>query len=143
MLASLARPITITVALYLALRLGDLAWRGQLGRAASLDRGSFFFLLETALFVAALVFLRMGAARRDLAALFRAALLLMVGGALYRFDTYLVGFNPGAGWSYFPAVPEMLVTLGVVALEVLGYVAIVKAFPVLSGATEAPVSRAA
>lgn len=143
MLASLARPITVTVLLFLGVRLGDLAWRGQLLRAVNLDRGSFFFLLETACFLASLLMLRSGAVRHDLGALFRAALLLMLGGALYRFDTYLVGFNPGPGWTYFPAVPEMLVTLGIVALEVLGYVAIVKAFPVLSGAAQAPVSRAA
>jgi Ni/Fe-hydrogenase subunit HybB-like protein len=143
MLASLAWPITATVAVFLGVRLGDLGWRRQLGRAVTLDLGSLAFLLETALFVAAVVALLIGARRRHLPSLFRAALLLMLGGAVYRFDTYLVGFHPGPGWAYFPAVPEMLVTLGVVALEVLGYVAIVKAFPVLSGAAEAPVSRAA
>jgi Ni/Fe-hydrogenase subunit HybB-like protein len=143
MLASLARPITVTVALFLALRLGDLAGRGQLARAVRLDLQSFVFLLETGCFVASVVLLLLGASRRDLGSLFRAAVLLMLGGTLYRFDTDLVGFQPGPGWTYFPAVPEMLVTLGVVALEVLGYVAIVKAFPVLSGAGQAPVSRAA
>jgi Ni/Fe-hydrogenase subunit HybB-like protein len=143
MLSALARPITITVALYLALRMGDIAWRGQLGRALNLDLRSVFFLLEVALFVAGLVVLQVGARRRELGRLFRAALLLMLAGGLYRFDTYLVGFNPGPGWSYFPSVPELMLTLGIVSLEVLGYVAIVKAFPVLSGAAEAPVSRAA
>jgi Ni/Fe-hydrogenase subunit HybB-like protein len=134
MLASLARPITGTVGLYLALRAGDLLWRGQLGRAFAFDLRSVCFLVETALFVAALVLLWRAGRGTTLGPLFRAALLLMLAGTMYRLDAYLVGFSPGPGWSYFPAVAEVLITLGIVALEVLAYVAIVKAFPVLSGA---------
>jgi Ni/Fe-hydrogenase subunit HybB-like protein len=134
MLGRLARPITVTLGLFLALRVGDLAWRGQLGRALALDLRSVFFLGEMALIAGGLLALGPAARRRDLASLFRAAVLLMLGGAVYRFDTYLVGFSPGPGWAYFPAVPELVMTLGIVALEVLGYVAIVKAFPVLSSA---------
>jgi Ni/Fe-hydrogenase subunit HybB-like protein len=133
MLASLSRPITVTVALYLALRLGDLLWRGQLGRALSLDARSVFFLAETALFVAGLAVLLRAGEGATLGRLFRGALLLMLAGGVYRFNAYLVGFRPGPGWSYFPAVPEVLITVGIVAIEVLAYVAIVKAFPVMGG----------
>ena len=41
-------------------------------------------------------------------------MVMMFAGALYRFDVFLVAFNPGAHWSYFPSVPEMLVTVGLV-----------------------------
>jgi Ni/Fe-hydrogenase subunit HybB-like protein len=133
MLASLARPITVTVGLFLAVRLADLLWRGQLGRAFSLDLRSAAFIIETALFAAALVVLWRAKESAVLGQLFGAALLLMLAGTVYRLDAYLVGFRPGDGWSYFPAIPELFITLGIVALEVLGYVAIVKAFPVLSG----------
>jgi Ni/Fe-hydrogenase subunit HybB-like protein len=145
MLARLSRPIAVTVGLYLALRLGDLAWRGQIGRAVALDLRSVFFLAELALFVGGLLVLGPAARRQHLGGMFRAALLLMLGGAVYRFNTYLVGFSPGPGWSYFPAVPELAMTLGIVALEVIGYVAIVKMFPVLSGGSrvEPAPSRAA
>ena len=52
--------------------------------------------------------------------------------ALYRFDTYLVAFRPGAHWSYFPSVAELLITLGLVAGEIMLYIAIVKVFPILT-----------
>jgi Ni/Fe-hydrogenase subunit HybB-like protein len=46
---------------------------------------------------------------------------------------YFVGFRPGDNWSYFPAVPELLITFGIVALEIALYVAAVKTFPILAG----------
>ncbi len=58
---------------------------------------------------------------------------MIFAGALFRFDTFLVAFMPGAHWAYFPSVPEMAVTIGLVAFEVLAYVVIVKTFPILSG----------
>jgi Ni/Fe-hydrogenase subunit HybB-like protein len=60
-------------------------------------------------------------------------MLVAVAGALYRFDTFLVAFDPGPGWHYFPSVTEQLITVGLVALELAAYVAIVKHFPILSG----------
>jgi Ni/Fe-hydrogenase subunit HybB-like protein len=60
-------------------------------------------------------------------------MVMMFAGALFRFDMFLVAFNPGAHWSYFPSVPELLVTAGLVAAEVIAYVFIVRNFPILSG----------
>jgi Ni/Fe-hydrogenase subunit HybB-like protein len=56
----------------------------------------------------------------------------MFAGALYRFDTYLVAFTPGPNWAYFPSVPEIAITVGMVAFEVLAYIVIVKTFPILA-----------
>ena len=89
-------------------------------------------LLELALFAAAIVILASDARRRRLGTLFRAALLLMFAGSLYRFDTYLVAFQPGAHWSYFPSVTEMLITFGLVSGEILVYIVIVKLFPIIT-----------
>jgi Ni/Fe-hydrogenase subunit HybB-like protein len=58
---------------------------------------------------------------------------MIFAGALFRFDTFLVAFTPGSNWAYFPSVPEMAVTVGLVAFEVLAYIVIVKTFPILSG----------
>jgi Ni/Fe-hydrogenase subunit HybB-like protein len=63
----------------------------------------------------------------------RAAIVLFLGTALHRINTYLVAFNPGPHYSYFPAVPELLITFGIVAAEVAIYVAVVKTFPILQG----------
>ena len=69
--------------------------------------------------------------RGDPGRLFRGAMFLVLGGALFRFDTYLVAFNPGPGWHYFPSVQEIFVTLGLVALEIAIYIALVRQFPIL------------
>jgi Ni/Fe-hydrogenase subunit HybB-like protein len=71
--------------------------------------------------------------RHDQGNMFRAAMLLVLAGALYRFDVFLVAFQPGAHWSYFPSVTEILVTVGLVAGEIAGYVVLIKVFPILVG----------
>jgi len=133
MLRQLSRAMVPLVAIYLALRFGDLAVRGQLGRIFTTKLAPFFWL-EIGLFVAALVLILKAPPKVDLGRLMRMGLFLMLAGALYRFDTFLVAFNPGNGWSYFPAVPELLITLGFVAAEFLIYLAAVKRFPILGGA---------
>jgi Ni/Fe-hydrogenase subunit HybB-like protein len=141
MLAGLGRAIIPVLAFYLLLRLGDLVWRGQIGALFAFDRYSVLSLVELSLFAAAPLMLATERQRRDMGNLFRAAMVLVLGGALYRFDVYLVAFNPGAHWSYFPSVGELLVTVGLVSLEVLGYILIVKYFPILTG--RAPVAARA
>ena len=56
-------------------------------------------------------------------------------GALYRFSTCLIAYDPGNGWSYFPSVGETLLTTGFVAFEILAYVYLIKRFPILAGET--------
>jgi Ni/Fe-hydrogenase subunit HybB-like protein len=133
MLASLALAIVPVQAAFIALRLGDLAWRGRLGMLAAADTQSIMAWLEIVLFVAPLPMLMDRASRNDLGHLVRAAMAMLGAGAVFRFDTYLVAFDPGPQWSYFPSVPEMLITAGLLAAEVIGYVAVVKTFPILAG----------
>jgi Ni/Fe-hydrogenase subunit HybB-like protein len=97
------------------------------------DGRSILAALEFVLFLAPAVMLASRARRRDLGHLVRAAMVMMFAGALYRFDTYLVAFTPGAHWSYFPSVSDMLITLGLVSAELMAYILIVKTFPILSG----------
>ena len=61
-----------------------------------------------------------------------AAVSMMLAGALYRFDAFIITFNPGAGYSYFPALPEILITVGMVAMEIMAFLFIVKQYPVLA-----------
>jgi Ni/Fe-hydrogenase subunit HybB-like protein len=56
---------------------------------------------------------------------------LILAGILYRLDVYLIAFQPRAGWQYFPSVPEMLVTLGLFALEILLYLVFIKKLAIL------------
>jgi Ni/Fe-hydrogenase subunit HybB-like protein len=133
MLAGLAGAMVPTLWVVVLLRVGDLVWRGQIGALFAGDGRSVMASLEILFFLIPVVMLASPARRRDLGNLVRAAMAMIFAGALFRFDTFLVAFMPGAHFAYFPSVPEMAVTIGLVAFEVLAYVVIVKTFPILSG----------
>jgi len=137
MLAGLGFAMLPLLGLYLGIRLVDLAVRNQLGALLAFDLYSVLSLIELALFVAAGVLLSTDRRRRDPGNLFRAAMLLILAGALYRFDVFLVAFRPGAQWSYFPNVTEILVTAGLVAGEIAGYILLIKLFPIMGPAAGA------
>jgi Ni/Fe-hydrogenase subunit HybB-like protein len=132
MLAGLSQAIVPLGTAYVGLRLLDFAARGQLPALFAFDVYSVLTLLELALVMAAVALLLGDARRLKLANLFRAAMLFMAAGSLYRFDTYLVAFRPGAHWSYFPSVGEILITLGLIAGELMAFILIVKLFPILT-----------
>ncbi len=137
MLSSLSLAMVVVLFLFLVLRFGDLISRGKMGLAFSDGWHSFFFWLEIVLFLAPALMLLSRKLRTNPGTLFQAAMMMMLAGGLYRFDTYLVGFNPGTGWAYFPSVPELFITIGLIALEIMVYIVIVKKFPILSGAEPA------
>lgn len=136
MLAALGKVCAFVTLGWVALRVVDMAIAGRLALAFS-GKGPFF-LLEVLLNLAGALILLNGAWRTQAMWQMRAALLLVVGGAVFRVNTYLVAFSPGPQWHYFPAVPELLITFGIIALEVALYIAAVKTFPILSGAPAAP-----
>lgn len=146
MLLGLARPMAWVLGLWLAVRVVDVAVRGHFGLALEATSYAFWFWLEVAVGLVALAMLvapgRLREPGKGLGWLFQAAVLLVFGGALYRFSTYLMAFNPGDNWSYFPSIPEMLVTVGFVAFEVLAYIYLIQRFPILAGARSAPRSGA-
>ena len=94
---------------------------------------SIMFWIEMALFAVPMVMLMRAKDRAKFATIFKASVLIMLAGGLYRFDTYLTAFNPGEGWSYFPTTLELLITLGVISFEIFLYIFIVKRYPILSG----------
>ena len=120
---------------FVVVRLADLAISGNLRYAARLDLYGTMFWIENALWILPLAMM-LATPRPNLGSLFRGAIVVALAGGLYRFDTYLVAFNPGPGWHYFPSVPEMFISIGLIALELAVYVAIVKRFPILGGLGE-------
>ncbi len=119
---------------FIAVRLTDLAFSGNLRYAARLDLYGTMFWIENVLWILPLAMM-LAFPRPNLGSLFRGAMVVALAGALYRFDTYLVAFQPGPGWHYFPSVPEMFISIGLIALELAAYVALVKRFPILAGMT--------
>jgi Ni/Fe-hydrogenase subunit HybB-like protein len=134
MLGRLSKVAMGVALFFVAFRLVDIALRGQ--AAALFSWFGVAVLVELGLLVAGALVLMSEANRRSPGPQALAALLLVVGGTAYRFNVYLVGFRPGDHWSYFPAVPELLITFGIVALEIALYVAAVKTFPILAGEPE-------
>jgi Ni/Fe-hydrogenase subunit HybB-like protein len=137
LLASLSVAMVVVLFLFLVVRIGDLALRGRLGLIFRFDFYSFFFLLEMALFLTPAVLLIFRRFRYNPGVEFVCAMMMMAAGLLYRFDAFLVGFKPAPGSSYFPSIPEMFVTFGLVAFEVMAYLFIIKMFPILGGALHA------
>ncbi len=142
MLRALGRPIAYVLLAYVVLRTVDIYHRGQLGAAFAFDGYSLLFQLEMLLFlIPALALLRF---RQTAGARFFAGIgaAVILAGALYRFSTYIFAFNPGPEWSYVPALPELAVTIGLVAGEIMGYLVIVKLFPILRGVPPAETGEA-
>jgi Ni/Fe-hydrogenase subunit HybB-like protein len=131
LLNPMARVMLGIMALYLVVRFADLLVRGVLGQAFQLNVAVLFFWIENACFIAPFLLIPTVEARRNPARLFVAGVAVMLGGILMRLNGFLIAFDTGPGWSYFPSVPEMLVTLGVFAANVLGYIIITRRFPVL------------
>ncbi len=131
LLAKLGKVIVGLLVAFLLVRLVTLMVQGKLGLIFSFDFASLLFLLEMALFVIP-VFILLSPARRERGSqLLIAAVSMLMAGALYRFSAFLFTLNPGPGYSYFPSVAEIMITLGIIALELMAYLVLVKILPVL------------
>ncbi len=131
LLARLSGVMPWLLAVYLVVRIEDVNLRGLLPQAFSGGMQSNLFLLENGLFLLPLLILIYPSNRRNPRLLFSAACSLLTAGGLYRFNTYIIGFDPGTGWQYFPSVAELLITFGIIAIELMGYAWFVKRLPVL------------
>jgi Ni/Fe-hydrogenase subunit HybB-like protein len=131
MLNPMARVMLGIMAFYLVVRFADLIVRGVLGLAFRPNFIALTFWIENACFIAPFLLIRSVEARRNPARLFLAGIAVMLGGILLRLNGFLIAFDTGPGWTYFPSVPELLVTIGIFAAEVLGYIVITRRFPVL------------
>lgn len=138
LLTPLAKVMLGLLAVFLAVRLGDLVVRGALPRAFAFSLEALFFWLEMLCFILPFFVIGKLEQRRNPARLFVAGILLMAGGALLRLNGFLIGYQTvigvetsGVNFSYFPALPELLVTVGMFAVEVLAYIVITRRFPVL------------
>ena len=131
MLTPMAKIMLGILAVFIVVRLGDVIVRGALPKAFAPSVEALMFWLEMACFIAPLILIGAEANRRNPAKLFLAGVLLMLGGALMRLSGFLIGYETGGDFNYFPTLAEVLVTAGMFAAEVLGYIIITRRFPVL------------
>jgi Ni/Fe-hydrogenase subunit HybB-like protein len=129
-LAKLARIIQGMMAVYLVVRFGDIIIRGAVGELFTSGVKSLMFWIEIALFATPVALFAKPGNRSSKKFLWIGACCLLLAGALYRLDAFLVAYMTGAGWSYFPSVQELLVTIGIIATEILLYIVFVRKFPV-------------
>ncbi|MCW8847774.1 MAG: Ni/Fe-hydrogenase cytochrome b subunit [Sedimenticola sp.] len=137
LLAKLSKAIIALISVFLVVRVLELVLNGKLGFAFAGDLAGNMFLLEMVLFIFPLVVMLSRGNRDNGRLLLFAAVSLLFAGALYRFNAFLIAFNPGPGYSYFPSVPEIMVTVGIVAIEIMAYLVFVKKLPVLHSAEHA------
>jgi Ni/Fe-hydrogenase subunit HybB-like protein len=94
---------------------------------------SFLFFLETSLIAIPAIVLRFKSARETPRTLLKMATLACLGGTLYRFIPTTIAFDPARKASYFPSLPEVLISLGYISLGIVGFGLAVKFFAVLPG----------
>ena len=131
MLGPMAKVMLGMLGVYLVVRVVDLTVRGAWGNAFSFGLVAIFFWIEMILFCLPFALVGTVEARRNPARLFLGGAAIMLGGSLLRLNGYLIGYDTGPGWRYFPSVPELLVTFGMTAIAVLGFIVITRLFPVL------------
>jgi len=120
LVAGLTRAASVALALYLALRLGDLGVRGQLHHLAGGTFFSWWLVLELlASTVVPLLLFTLPSARRNHRALATGALLSVLGFILYRVNAGGLSHVAATGEGYLPALTELAMSLGVVATMAL------------------------
>lgn len=134
LLAGLGKAAAVVLAGYAAVRVGDLAVRGELGRVfdGSWQSALFIFELSVSAIVPALL-LGIGRVRNSAVGLGACATMTVLGMIGYRFDVCIVAFARPEGASYFPSWMEVVVSLGIVASAVLVFVFFVKRLKVYPG----------
>jgi Ni/Fe-hydrogenase subunit HybB-like protein len=133
-LGPLSRFTVVFLGIYMAVKLGDMVYRGTYIYLFDGTIQSNAFLMEMGLGVIVPWLLILSPkTRQSRARLFTAAALIVGGIALNRVNVFLIGFNPpAADRPYFPSFAEVLVTAGFVATIMFLYRVAVTYLPVLS-----------
>jgi Ni/Fe-hydrogenase subunit HybB-like protein len=143
-LRSLARGLTVLVAGYLALRIGDVLYRGGVDAALSFGFEARWFWAEIVVgLVLPLALLLVPDLDRRRWGLFSAGLLVIVGIVLNRLNAAVVTMKVHSWESYRPASTEVLISVGALAGMVLAYVYLVRWLPIHTEPPLAPGARTA
>ena len=133
-LSDLGRMTAPLLGIYLAFKVGDMFIRETFVYLMVLDRASVLWMAE--ILFGVVIPLRMLLSREVLKSpplLFTAASLVVGGVLLNRIDNFVVAYRPPYSFgAYHPAIGEIAVTVGFIALLVLMYRAAVMIFPVIS-----------
>jgi Ni/Fe-hydrogenase subunit HybB-like protein len=130
-LAGLGRFVPYVLALYLLLRLGDLAYRNKLVYSITGSWESVLFIVE--ILISSLIpalLLAIPRIRKSKAGLLFASLLVILGFILHRIDVSIISSFTTTGMVYVPSLIEIATSLGIVSLAGLAFLFFVDNFAV-------------
>ncbi|MCG6906710.1 MAG: Ni/Fe-hydrogenase cytochrome b subunit [Desulfobacteraceae bacterium] len=133
-LAPLTRITIYLLGLYMALKIGDMVVRGTYVHLLEGTAQTNAFLVEMVLgVIVPWLMLLSERVRRSRRALFAACAMIVGGVLLNRVNVFVVAYTPPVSEaSYFPAVGEILITVGLIATLMFIYRFLVTHLPVLS-----------
>lgn len=128
-----SRFVAVFLGIYGAAKMTDLLVREEAGAVfAGTLEGNMFLLEMCGGVLLPFVLLLFAEIRRSPLGLLAASGLVVLGVLVNRINVFLVAFRPPyAEGRYFPSIPEILVTAGLIAALVLAYRVCVTVFPVL------------
>jgi Ni/Fe-hydrogenase subunit HybB-like protein len=133
LLMAVGRALLGALIVYGTARIYDLGRRGVLAETFRGSREAAFFALEFALgVVVPVILLSFPAVRRNARALYAAGLLVVIGFVVNRLNVSLTGLEGAMGGHYVPAVPEVVVTLMLVAVGFALFALAAKHLPVFA-----------
>ncbi len=131
LIAKLGKYIPWVLGIYLALRVGELAYTGELGLVFTSGTYSVLYLLEILIgVIVPIVLFSLPKIRSSQWGSLASALLVLIGVALDRFNYSWFGQLPVSETPYVPSVPETLILVGVLSGAILTFLVIARYFPV-------------
>ncbi len=129
----LARLAPYLLGMYIALKLGDMFYRGTYVLLFEYSAASVIFWIEFGLLTVVPFFMFMSSdIRRSPSGLFGAAIMYVLGVLLNRCAVFFVAYEPPyAESAYIPAIGEFALTIGLISAIAFIYRAVVTFFPVL------------
>lgn len=128
MIASLLKIGSFIMLAFLALKIGDVVVRGEIGNVFAFDTQSIFWLLEVGLILVAVI---MGLTGKIKTAgqQITFSVLTAVGVILTRTNVVTVGMVEYLGNTYFPSWIEIVMTIGLLFISVLIYLFAIENLP--------------
>jgi Ni/Fe-hydrogenase subunit HybB-like protein len=137
LLMSIGRALFVALGVYGAARLLDMARRGVIAQTVAGTREAAFFQLEFALgVILPMALLAWPAVRRNSGRLYAAALMVVAGFVVNRLNVSITGLERAQGGYYVPAIPEVIVTLMLVAVGFTVFGLAVRYLPIMAPVEE-------
>jgi len=138
-LTKLSHFMAYVILLFGVMRVGDLIWRDMFMTLFDGSWQSWLVILELVfVFVPGVAMIVDKSRRERPSCMFRMSFFILLGGAMYRMDAAWLAFDGGVGATYFPSVMELIMTVGLIAVQGTLYLFIVKNFPILTAPAPQP-----